>query len=260
MTVEKDIPSITENKLLKNIDVNGLEYNTLFAKRIDVSLKNKKESTNFKASLKIKRDDFIQVSVTAPLGIEVARVLITPDSIKFADIYHKKYFIEGYNYFSEKYDVRVNYDCIQQILTNTFFDIEDCGGSVKPKKYKLDKTSQGYELSSVQEKALSRKIKKLYKKKRKNKDFVLILQKIMIDSELFRPLKLSVEDVDEDMGVSVSYENFKNFSGKTFPENIVFELFYDNNKINLDLKFLRLEFDVPVESNFRISSKYKRIQ
>ena len=45
MTVEKDIPSITENKLLKNIDVNGLEYNTLFAKRIDVSLKNKKEPT-----------------------------------------------------------------------------------------------------------------------------------------------------------------------------------------------------------------------
>ena len=33
------------------------------------------------------------------------------------------------------------------------------------KKYKLDKTELGYELSTVEERAISRKIKKFYKKK-----------------------------------------------------------------------------------------------
>ena len=35
--VKKDIPFITENKLLKNIDTNELKFNTLFVKRLDVS-------------------------------------------------------------------------------------------------------------------------------------------------------------------------------------------------------------------------------
>lgn len=260
VVVKKEIPAISENKLLKNIESNELEYNTLFAKRLDVSLTEGKGSNSFKASLKIQRDSFIQVSVTAPLGIEVARVLLTKDSIKFVDIFHKKYFLSGYDYFYDKFDAYISYDCIQKILTNTFFNFEDCGGLGKNKKYKLDRVEAGYELSTVEEKALSRKIKKLYKKRRKNKDFVLILQKILIDPQIFRPLSMSVEDVEEDTGVSVNYGNFENFSGKVFPEKITFDLFSDHNKTSLELKFQKIEFDVPVESNLRISSKYKRIE
>lgn len=261
ITVKKDIPLITENKLLRNVGNNELDYSSIFAKRVDINLKNKKGSNSFRASLKIRKDNFIQVSVNAPLGIEVARILLTPDSIKFVDIYHKKYFFADYNYFYEKYDAHISYDCVQKILTNTFFNFEMCGGGVgKIKKYKLDRTEEGYELFTVEERALSRKIKKLYKKKRKNKDFILILQKILIDPQTFRPLLMSVEDVEEEMGVSVKYIDFKDFSGKQFPEKIVFDLFSEDNKTILEMKFQKVEFDVPVESNLKISSKYKKIE
>lgn len=258
--VKKEIPAITENKLLKNIESNGLEYNTLFAKRLDISLENEKSTTSFKASLKIQRDSFIQISVTAPLGIEVARVLLTSDSIKFLDLFHKKYFIAGYNYFYDKYDVHINYQFLQNILTNTFFNFDIYDGGNKNKRYKLDRVESGYELSTVEEKALSRKIKKLYKKRRKNKDFILILQKILIDSQTFRPLMMSVEDVEEEATVSVNYEGFKDIGGKLFPEKIVFDLRSDYIKTSLVLKFQKIEFDVPVEANLKISSKYKRIE
>lgn len=260
VVVKKEVPAIGENKLFKAIETNELEYNTLFAKRIDASLSNEKGSNSFKASMKIRRDSFIQVTVTAPLGIEVARVLLTVDSIKFVDVYHKKYFLADYYYFYEKYDARINFDCVQKILTNTFFNFELCGGVSKNRKYKLDRTDSGYELSTVEEKALSRKIKKLYKKRRKNKDYILILQKILIDPQTFRPLSMSVEDVEEDMGVSVNYQRFKDFGGKMFPEKIIFDLFSDHSKTSLELRFLRIDFDVPVEPNLRISSKYKRIE
>lgn len=257
---KKEVPPITENKLFKNIEFNELEYKTLFVKRMDISIENKKGSNNFKASLKIQKDNFIQLSVTAPLGIEVARVLLTNDSIKFIDVYHKKYFVTDYEYLNEKYDVRIGYDCIQNLLTNTFFNFESCSGLEKNKKYKLDRISEGYELSSLEEKALGRKIKKLYKKRRKNKDFILILQKILIDPQSYRPLMMSMEDVDEDMGVAVKYKNFKDFSGKIFPEKMEFILEFDQEKIKVEVKFQKIEFDVPMESNFRISSKYKLIE
>lgn len=256
---KREVPVIGENKLLKNIEVSKLDYSSLFAKRIDVSLSGEKGSNNFKASMKIKRDSFIQVSVTAPLGIEVVRVLLTPDSIKFVDVYHKKYFLSDYNYFYEKYDFHLGFECIQRILTNTFFNLQTCGELIKNKRYKLDRTDLGYQLSTLEEKALSRKIKKLYKKRRKNKDYILILQKILIDPQSFRPLYVSIEDVEEDMGVAVNYENFKSFSGKVFPEKIVFKLASDHEKTSLILKIQKMEFDVPVESNLKISSKYKRM-
>lgn len=258
--VKKDFPAITENRLMKNIESNELEYNTLFAKRVDISLIDGKGSNSFKASMKIQRDSFIQISLTAPLGIEVARILLTTDSIKFVDIYHKKYFLSDYNYFYEKYDAHLNYDFVQNILTNTFFNFEIYDGDTKSKKYKLDRTQWGYELSTIEEKALSRKIRKLYKKRRKNKDFILILQKILIDPQLFRPLIMSVEDVEEDTGISIKYENLKEFSGKLFPEKMVFDLISGHQKTSLVLKFQKIEFNVPVDAKLRISSKYKRIE
>lgn len=259
IVVKKDIPAITENKLLRNIDTAELDYNTIYAKRIDLSYSDKKGSNNFKSSLKIKRDSFIQISVNASLGIEVARILLTPDSIKFADIYHKKYFISDYDYFFEKFDIHIGYDCIQSILTNTFFNFQNCIGIGKVKKYKLDRLDNAYELSTVEENALNRKIRKLYKKRKKNKDYILILQRILIDPQIFRPLYMSVEDVEEEMGVSVNYKKFEYFSGKKFPETILFELFSGDQKTALEIKFQRLEFDIPVESNFKISSKYKKM-
>lgn len=256
----KDLPYITENKLLKNIYANELNYNTLYAKRLDVSIIQKGESNSFKASLKIRRDSFIQVSVTAPLGIELARVLLTPDSVKFVSPFGKKYFTSDYRYFSDKFDANVSYDCFQKILTNTFFNIENCnGGDLKERKYKFERTNENYVLSTVEEKALSRKIKKLYKKKKKNKEYVLIMQKIEINPEWFRPVSMAVEDMDEHVGVSVDYKNFKDFGGKIFPEKIVFNLFSGEGKTNLEIGFSKLEFDVDVEPSFKISSKYKRI-
>ena len=48
--------------------------------------------------------------------------------------------------------------------------------------------------------------------------------------------------------------------GKNFPEKIVFQLAVGNNKTSLELKFLKIDFDVPLEPNFKISPKFKRIE
>lgn len=256
-----DIPGITENKLLKNIYTNEPVFNSLYSRRMDVSFTQNGKTTNLKGTLKIQRDSFIQVSVTAPLGIEVGRILLTRDSIKFIDSFHKEYFLSDYKYFCNKFEINLSYDCFQKILTNTFFDFENCGGGErKEKNYKIDKIGDCYTLSTLREKALGRKIKELYRKKRKNKEFALILQKIQIDPSSFRPLSMSIEDIEEKVGVSVDYNDFQDFEGTFFPAKMMFNLFSEDNIIGFKINFSRLEFDTKVEPNFRISSKYKRIE
>ena len=259
VSINKEVPAITENRLFKNIYNNELDYNTLFAKRIDISLSNRVGSDLFSAVLRVKRDSFIQVSLTLPLGLEVARVLFTNDSIKFVDLSRKKYFITDYSYFHDKYDIYVTYNFIQSVLTNTFFNLDIYGGETNSKKYKLDRTDQGYELSTVEERSLSRKIKKLYKKRKKNKDFILVLHKILVNPQYFRPTKVSMEDIEEGNSVSISYQDFNDFSGKIFPGSIILNFTSETKNIDLKLKFKRIDFDVPVEHNLRISSKYKKM-
>ena len=258
--IKRELPNITEGRLLRNVYFNELDYNTIYAKKIDLTLKEKKKSHSLKAMMRIQRDSFIWVSVTAPMGIEVARILLTPDSVKFISPRDKKYFVSDYNYFIERFDVGFTYDCFQRMLTNRFFDFESCTTEMdRNKRFKFDKSGNHYFLYTLEEKAIGRKLKKLYKKKRKNKEFSLILQKIHINPDCFRPCLVSIEDMEERVGMSVKYKNIKDFEGKVFPERIVFNIFTDDDNWEVQLDFSRVEFDVEVSSNFKISSKYKRM-
>ena len=261
VVTEKDIPLMTEHKLLKQIESNRLNDSTLFAKRIDVSFTDGENSDNFKASLKISRDSFMQISLTAPLGIEVARILLTQDSIKFVDVYHKKYFLADYDYFNQRYDVSLTYDFLQNIFTNTFSDFTLLDESnLRTKRYKLDRTEMGYKLWTVDKKNAGKKLKKFYKQSGSERDEIILLQEILIDPTYFRPLSMSQKDLNEGVGISVRYENFVRFSEELFPEKMRFTLFSKKSNMDLNLKFQRMEFNVPVEPNFRILSKYKRME
>ena len=234
---------------------------TLFAKRIDVSFTDGENSDNFKASLKISRDSFMQISLTAPLGIEVARILLTQDSIKFVDVYHKKYFLADYDYFNQRYDVSLTYDFLQNIFTNTFSDFTLLDESnLRTKRYKLDRTEMGYKLWTVDKKNAGKKLKKFYKQSGSERDEIILLQEILIDPTYFRPLSMSQKDLNEGVGISVRYENFVRFGEELFPEKMRFTLFSKKSNMDLNLKFQRMEFNVPVEPNFRILSKYKRME
>ncbi|WP_251621275.1 DUF4292 domain-containing protein [Odoribacter lunatus] len=256
----QEVPNITEGKLLKNIYENELVYNSLYAKKVDISLTGNGKKDNLKAVLKVKKDSFIWISLVAPLGIEVARVLLTQDSIKFVNSFNKKYFFTDYQFFYDKFDVQINFDCFQKLLTNVYFNLESCGkDEVKDSKFKFERTENDYVLSNVHRKALNRKIKKFFKKKKKNKEYTLILQKIHLDPELFRPIKISLEDLEDDMGVSVKYSDFKSFEEKIFPSLMEFNVSLNELKYKLELKFQKIEFDTDVVPNLRLSSKYKPI-
>ena len=257
---EVELPHISESKLFKNIADSTLDFETLYAKKIDLTLRDKEKSHSLKAILRVQRDSFIWISVTAPLGVEVARTLFTQDSVKFLSPREKEYLLSDYSVFSEKFDVDLNFNCLQRILTNQFFDFTSCTSSVdRNKRYKFDKSGEDYVLYSLEQRAIGRKLKRLYKRKRKNKEFTLVMQKVHINPVNFRPNAVSIEDLEEELEVSVRYARFKDFEGKLFPERLVFKLLSDTDDLELTLDFTRLEFDVKISPSFRISNKYKRI-
>jgi len=70
---------------------------------------------NTNVNIRIKKDSLIWISVTG-LGLEVARGLITRDSIVFMDKIHKDYFVFTYAQLSKQYNFELNFPLLQSII------------------------------------------------------------------------------------------------------------------------------------------------
>jgi hypothetical protein len=77
-----------------------------------------KLSTNL--SLRIRKDSLIWASVVPALGIEVARLRITPDSVHLVNRLNKTYFAGDYSLLREKFKVDVTFAMVQAILLGNF--------------------------------------------------------------------------------------------------------------------------------------------
>lgn len=92
-----------------------LNFNYLTAKS-KVSFKSKDQSIeNASVNTRMKKDSVIWLSI-ATMGIEVARGLITTDSVFFVDRYHKEYFKNDFSTLSKNFNFNLNFDLIQSIL------------------------------------------------------------------------------------------------------------------------------------------------
>jgi hypothetical protein len=261
-----ELENISESRLFKNITLNQLEYNTMYSKKMNVILDIRGNIKSFKATMRVYKDNFIWLSMKASLGIEVGRILLTPDSVRFINLHDKTYFISDYSYFGERYGINITFNDIQKILSNHFFNFDVYSLQGKPsKKYKLDRKDRYYLLYTLEESSIDKQLKKLYKKKLKNKEFSLILQKVKIDPLFFRPSSISIEDLDEKIEFEVSYGDFKIFDNPIslnsfFPTKISFSLFSQEEKLSLKIEIDKLEFNVPIEPSFKIPDKYKKIK
>ena len=252
-SVKSLAPVITLNKLLKNIDTAENNFDYLTIKKLDVEMNNGYKKQSFKASLKMKSNEFIQISVNAPLGIEVLRVLLKQDSFAMIN-YHEKYYVKGdYDDFSAEYGIDLNYDLLQRIFTNKLIvgDIEEGHSGTK-----LERSINSYYITSEHERNLDRKYKKYQRKRSKNKEYSLIFHKSLIDSKSFRVLSSYIEDVDNESSIEVKYSDFNEVNTTIFPMKLAILSIYEDSRISVDIEYSKVEFDIPSKISFKIPSKY----
>jgi hypothetical protein len=97
------------------VKVKEIEFKYLTAKS-KFSFQGKKQNfDNTNVNIRIKRDSIIWISVTG-VGLEVARGIITPDSIVFMDKIHRDFFVFNYEQLSKQYHFDLNFSLLQSII------------------------------------------------------------------------------------------------------------------------------------------------
>lgn len=93
-----------------------------------LNIKADKQNQELGITITIEQGKYILLNVTAVMGITVARVLATPDSIVMLDMLHRKCVIASYAYVQQLLKAELGYKQLEQILLgNTPFPLtENC--------------------------------------------------------------------------------------------------------------------------------------
>lgn len=151
-----DTELIKDNKLVFSIA--DFDYlNT----RTKIQYRDEDRNVSTSANIRIKKDSIIWMSLTPLFGIEVARALITQDSLVLMNRLSKEYMVYDFKNLSDKFQFEINYHLIQSlILGNMPLEYQDRNEIVSSKQYFIIKQQSGpYSIDNY----ISRDIMKLQK-------------------------------------------------------------------------------------------------
>lgn len=77
----KPLRNINPNQVLEGFEANQIPWEWLGMK-IDASVETANGVDSFKASIRMAKDSAIWISISPALGVEVARILLEPDSVR----------------------------------------------------------------------------------------------------------------------------------------------------------------------------------
>ena len=204
-------------------------------------LMGKKGKTKVNASLRIRRGEVIQLSITPILGIEVARLELTPQGLLLVDRMNKRFVRASFTEVSQLLHVDLNFHILQSLFLNELF---------LPGKTQLGVGDvAAFSLLTVGPEEVKLQPKKM---KRVNYQFYTsamngALQKTVVG------LKGTGFALDWD------YEDFMNLEERLFPRRTSITLKGTSEVYVLQLRMSRLTTDGKWNSRTRLSSKYQEI-
>jgi len=219
-----------------------------FSAKFSLDLVIDKKKNSFRGQVRMRKDSAIWVSFSPALGIEMARLLITNDSIKFINRLNKTFFTGDYQLASRFLGTNVDYDVLQSILLGNDLTYYEDG------KFRVSYDSKEYHLVT----AGRRKLKK-YVKTREDAERVYI-HNIYLNPETFKITKIKIKELTkESKKLDAFYSDFQLFGGQLFPQHVMFDISADN-PVKVDVFYSKIKLDTPQIFPFKISTKYERIR
>jgi hypothetical protein len=236
-------PDYLYNKLKEN----ELRFDWVSVK-FDANYTDKKNSNDFKGQIRIRKDSLIWITVTPALGIEMFRIIITTDSVKYFNRFNKEYFIGDYALVSEFMKIDIDYDILQSLLLGNdfqFYETNSFRASIDNLEYKLSTTSR-------------RKIKK--EAQQASDDPVILLQNIWLNPESYKITRTDVKEFMKDnRKLQASYGDFVALENQRYPSTIQFDIMAED-VIKMKVSYTKVTLGEPLTFPFTIPDSYQKIK
>lgn len=241
------IEHLSSKELVDSLTKKEFHFNSLSAKA-EIEFIDEK-STSFKAHLRVKKDSVIWISITPLLGIEMARVMITQDSVMLMNRVKSEYFKGDFAYINKMFNVELDYETLQSLLIGNSIEFEQD----EKLRTSIDRKTDRYFIGTEKK----RKVKKdLKKEKEKIKQQS---QVIWLAPKTFKILELLILDPNKDQSLTAFFSKHSELNEQLFPYRLAFEIRAKKElKINVD--YNKITLDKEQSYSFKIPSKYEQIQ
>ncbi len=215
--------AVAVDNSIKTFEMSNLDYLT-FSGRAKAKVAFDKATHDATAHIRIERDKAIWISVTALLNIEVARVLITPDSIKIQTKYPKKELIaKRFSYVYNFINPSLSFKSLQDILVGNL-------------STELLRAGQVQVASS-------------------GEDVVIVGAKNSLNfqygmNEKNRPYASKMEDRKLAQVLDIAYQEYVSTNGHLFPQHCVLKVQGEGLNLQADLRYNRLTFNEKIDMPF----------
>ena len=233
--------------LTKYIKENEFSYSWMYAKANVESLIDGKEES-FDIKVRIRKDSAMLVSIQYLLGIEVAKVLITKDSVKMVVYPKKQYFKGDFNYINELLHADLDFDLLQAVLFGNSAEFHDDDDKLKPV---TDRQNCRYLLSTERK----RRLKRITQGQEPKKS----LQVMTLEPASFKILKNEFIDVETNRIFIANYEKYPLAGDSVYaPRHVNIDIVAEK-KVNLKIDYVRVEKNTPQKLSINIPAKYEPI-
>ena len=224
-----------------------LKFST-FSAKISVEYKNGKSKKSFGGQIRILNDSVIWLSFAPALGIEVMRIMITQDSVKFINRMNNTYFCGDYNYVNNFLNTNIDFDILQSFLIGNDLSFYENG------KFRASLDKGQYKLST----AARIKLKKFVRNSQEN--LRILIQNIWIDPETFKISQADVKEIGRpNIKLQAGYSEYEKIEDQLFPKKMNFFVDADN-KIRVNVEFSRIAINNPLTFPFKIPQSYNEIK
>ena len=233
VVAETSVKPMSANKVIKNHYNNRFGKETLSAK-MRVKYRGKNELPGVTASLRIKKDEVIWISLSK-LGFPVGKAMITQNEVLYYEKINKTYFKGDFALLSTWLGTELDYEKVQNLLLGqAILDLTE-------QKHDLSSKSAHYELSP-----------------KKANEFYSILY--LLDPQNFKLLKQQVTQTDDERVLSIDYARYEQIEDEYFPMEVLITAKERRYTTRIDVQYRSVTFNKSLSFPFSIPSGYKEIE
>lgn len=222
------IRNLSANHIIREVERNQFEFDN-FETKFNVKVKGD-NNIGLKGQMRMQNDSIIWISLSLKVGIEVGRMMITEDSVKFINRSNRTYFSESVESFRssgiQEFWSSGILDLLQNLLVGNDINFKE--------KYKATIEDNNYKLTS-------------------DKNTFLVTPKT------FKVKRQQATVNGQQSTVGIDYDNFQEVNGKLLPTKIIVDA-GDIFNLNIEIDYSEIKVGEELEFPFNISKKYNKIK
>ena len=257
----------SSEELLELLVPKGADTVRYYSAKTDVDLLMGEERKSFKAHVRVVRDSAAWVSITPALGIEVARLLVTLDSLKFIDKLHDVYWVGDTAQAKARFGIQPGLAFLQDALLGLPFGLD------REEKYRSDRDGAQYVLTSKERRKFVRaaedispgdtlpddkdmRERRLERTLRKAERKDAVVFRYWISGDSLALDRVQVADLAHDQQADVRYFQRIKVENTPVPARIVLSLSAPGKSASATLDLDRIQLHGPLNLPFHIPEKF----